>query len=277
MPSTEYESLFYVNNKKGDDMNILYTGARSGIARSVIERIKERNDIFIYIAVHTEEQLKSVASYYKNDKNIQCMKIDVTEPKDYHKIDDIDIDVTIHNAAVGYGGSLLEIPIGKMKENYETNVFGTVSLIQYIYQKQQKGRIIIMASLAGILPLPFLGSYCSTKSSLIMIGKILQLETKLLEEKIDVVLIEPGLYHTGFNQVMLENKYPDMEYRSYFENQLSLIRSTEGKLFLRLEKQQMDSIAKQIEKAIFSKNPKKIYRAPISQVMAAKLYELFCW
>ncbi|MBS7020936.1 MAG: SDR family NAD(P)-dependent oxidoreductase [Firmicutes bacterium] len=258
-------------------MNILYTGARSGIARSVIERIKMKENVTIYIAVHTEEQLKSVTSYYQKDKNITCFKIDITNPKDYKKIENLDIDVTIHNAAVGYGGSLLEIPMEKLKENYETNVFGTVSFIQYLFQKQRKGRIIIMASLAGVLPLPFLGSYCSTKSSLIMIGKVLQLETKLLEEKVDVVLIEPGLYHTGFNQVMLENKYPDMEHETYFENQLAWLRTAEGKLFLRLEKQQMDSIAKQIEKAIFSKKPKKIYRAPMSQVLAAKLYELFCW
>ena len=37
---------------------------------------------------------------------------------------------------------------------------------------------------------------------------------KLLDTEIKIVLVEPGMYHTGFNQVMLENKYDWMNEKS---------------------------------------------------------------
>lgn len=259
-------------------MNILYTGARSGIARNTIDRIKKRDDVTILLCVHTEEQLKSVKKYYRYDSNVICFKIDITDVQDFQKIDGYEIDVLIHNAAVGYGGSLLEMPLDKIEKNYETNVFGTISFTQYVFQKmneQGNGRIIFMASLAGILPMPFLGSYCSTKASLIMIAKVLQEEIKLLHPNMQVILIEPGLYHTGFNQVMIDNKYPDMLNGSYFEDMIEQIRSRETLFCMLFEKKKLDSISKKIEKAIFLKHPKSIYRAPISQVVGAKMYQLF--
>ena len=60
-----------------------------------------------------------------------------------------------------------------------------------------------MSSLIGLMPLKFLGVYSATKASIIHLTTTLKEELKLLDTNIKVVLIEPGMYHTGFNQVML--------------------------------------------------------------------------
>lgn len=256
-------------------MNILYTGARSGIASKVIENLMKEK-VHIYVTVETELQLKEVKKKYKNYKNITCLKLDITNKDDYNQFKDIKVDVLVCNAAIGYGGSIAEINMDKVRQNFEVNVFSNFTFIQFILKQmieRKEGRIIMMSSLAGILPIPFLGSYCASKASIIKLAECLKLELCHLDTNIDIVLIEPGLYHTGFNQVMLENKYKDMT-NGYFKEEIEMIRKKETLFFRLLEHQEYKSIVKKINKAILSEHPKFIYRAPFFQSVGAKLYQI---
>ena len=256
--------------------NILITGARSGIMHHVIKKLLNQN-YHIYASVHTEEELKCMQKKYQENIHVTCLKIDITNSKDYEQLENIKIDIFIANAAIGMGGSLLNMNMERIRENYEVSIFSNLTLLQYILQKMEKrkcGKIIMMASLAGILPVPFLGSYCSTKASLIKWMECLRLE--LLESKIPIQLsiIEPGLYRTGFNEVMFENKYPEIESNHYFEEIIEFLHKQDA-LLIKLAKKDIDRIADKIYKAIKSKNSKFIYRAPFSQVVSAKTYQLF--
>ena len=254
---------------------ILVTGARSGIINSVIDSIIDK--YYIYLTVENETQLKMVNKKYTNYNNIECMKLDITDKKDREKIALLDIDILICNAAIGEGGSVSEIPIDKIRHNFEVNVFSNFELIQLVLKKMvnnKKGKIIVMSSLAAHFPIYFLGSYCSTKASISMLTATLKNELKLIDNNIKIKLIEPGLYHTGFNQVMLENKYDWMNIDSYFESIIEDIRNREDIYFNLLEKKKMNSIVKQIVKAIESNDNKFIYSAPISQYLFSKIYNL---
>lgn len=266
----------HINN--GDVMKkILITGSRSGIANSVIENIKDKN-YYIYLTVHTEKQLEMVKEKYKNYNNIECFKLDVTNSSDKEKIKGLDIDILFNNAAIGIGGSILELPIDKLRYNFEVNVFSSFEIVQIVLRKminKNKGKIIIMSSLAGIMPISFLGSYCATKASINKLTTVLRNELKLLNKNIDICLIEPGMYHTGFNQVMLDNKYDWMNKDTYFKKELELIRSKENLLFNIFEYQNVKTITKKIVNCIEKENPKFIYRAPLNQVVMTKLYSLF--
>lgn len=260
----------------GDKMKkVLITGARSGIASAVIQKLKQK-DYFIYVTVHNNKQLEQVTKKYSEDKNIECLKLDITNPLDLKKIEPLNIDILINNAAIGKGGSLAEIPIPDLRENFEVNVISSFELIQLVLKKmipKRDGKIIIMGSLAGIVPLCFLGSYSGTKASINKMADVLRREVK--EFNIQVKLIEPGLYATGFNHVMFDNKYTWMYDKSYFKSELQLIRSKEHLLLHYLEKQDLTSIVNKIVKAVEDDSHKFIYRSPFLQVCGAKLYELF--
>lgn len=255
---------------------ILITGASSGIAASVINKIKDMNDYYIYVTVRTNKQLELVTKRYIKYKNIECLKLDITDDKDIENIKNLDIDVLINNAAIGEGGSVACINIDRLKNNFNVNVFGTIKLTQVILKKminKGKGKIINIASLAGVISLPFAGSYSATKASIIKLSIALKNELKLINKNIKVVLIEPGFYYTGFNQVIVDNKYDD--YNEYFNDCIDIIRKRERIVLNLLEKKNLDSITNKIVKAIKIDNPKFIYRAPIFQVIGAKMYELF--
>lgn len=256
---------------------ILYTGARSGISDYVINKLKDKN-YFIYITVHTKYQEEIMKEKYINNKNIQVFKLDITSKSDRQKLVTLDIDILINNAAIGEGGSLAEIDMNRVRENFEVNVFSSFEIVQIILKnmlKKGSGKIIIMSSLASIIPLNFLGSYCGTKASISHMTRILKNEIKLLNKNIKIVLIEPGMYHTGFNQVMLENKYKYMSIDSYFKDKIKEIRKKENVLFTLLEKKRLSSIGNKIVEAINSSNPRFIYRAPFLQSFGAKIYLIF--
>lgn len=253
---------------------ILYTGATSGIAKEVVKKIKHK--YYIYVGVHNEKQLELTKEKYKNEKNIEVIKLDITNKSDLEQIKNIDIDILISNAAIGYGGSISEIDIKKVRENFEVNVFSNFKLVQIVLKnmiKKDSGKIIMMSSLAGIMPIKFLGVYSATKASINKLTQTLNKELKLLTKNIKISLIEPGMYKTGFNQVMLENKYKWMQKESYFKQELELIRKKENIFWNLFEKKKMNSIVKQIIKSIENDN-RFIYSAPLSQRIIAKIYSL---
>ena len=168
--------------------------------------------------------------------------------------------------------------MSKVRRNFEVNVFSTFEIIQIVLKnmiKKGKGRVIVISSIAGIIPFNFLGSYSATKSSVTTLTTTLKNEMKLINKNIKIVLIEPGLYHTGFNQVMFENKYDWMIKESYFKEDLDKINNKEKLMLSIMEKRKLDSIVNKIIEAITAKNPKFIYRAPFTQVIGSKIYDLF--
>lgn len=254
---------------------ILYTGATSGIASRVIEEIK--NDYFIYVTVHTEKELKRALKKYKSDKNIKCFKLDITSDIDLEQIKNLDIDILINNAAISNGGSTINMDFKKIEQVFETNVFGTFKLTQIVLKnmlKKGSGKIINMSSLAELVPFDFIGPYSASKASITNLSITLKKEVKLINDKIKVVVIEPGFYKTGFNEYMFLNKY-DEDFREYFNDVIEKIRSKEIFIENYIELKNYKSIVNKIVKAIKNDNPKTIYRAPFIEGIVAKLYVIF--
>lgn len=257
-------------------MTILITGAASGIASAVINKIPKQHQI--YVTVHTEKQLELTKKRYQKFSNIICLKLDVTNPIDRELLRNIDIDIFISNAAIGYGGSIAELPVSQIRDVYETNVFSNIEMIQKILPnmiEKKHGRIIIISSLASYLPIPFLGSYSSSKTSLNQLIHTLRLELNLLNVEIPIITILPGLYATGFNQTMTETKFSQMELNTYFKKQLAFLEKYETPIYHLLETKKLDNISDTIVHACFTNKPKKIYRTRKLQAFIAKLYQVF--
>lgn len=255
-------------------MKILITGAASGIGYLTALTLSERGH-FVYLTTHTKKEEERLKEELKDIKNIEVMKIDITDELDRKKVLSLNIDCLFNNAAMGLGGSIIEADMNKVRENFEVNVFSSFELLQIILKQmidKDSGRIIVMSSLASMFTFPFMGIYSSTKASISTITKSLQKELFFIGTNAKVVLIEPGLYHTGFNQVFLDNKYDDGKYFSDIKEELNNIEH----FLVRLgEKEKLDSIVIEIVKAIEEENPKDVYRAPFIHSKLAKIYSIF--
>ncbi len=97
-------------------------------------------------------------------------------------------------------GAVEEVPLEAWRRQFETNLFGVVSLTQAIipFMRQSGGgKIINMSSGLGIMSFPLMGAYASSKFALEGFSESLRFELKRFG--IDVVLIQPGTHTTNIS------------------------------------------------------------------------------
>ncbi|MEE0699346.1 MAG: SDR family NAD(P)-dependent oxidoreductase [Bacilli bacterium] len=255
-------------------MKILITGAASGIAYLTALTLAERKHE-VYLTCHTNEQAKNVREKVKDYKNIKVMKIDITKEEDRQRVLNLNVDCLYNHAACALGGSIVEADMDKVRDNFEVNVFSSFRLLQLVLRQmidKDRGRIVVMSSMAAVMPIPFGGIYSATKASISSIVNALKKELFIMGTNVSVALVEPGLYHTGFNDVFLDNKYNDGK---YFKDVKDELYNVEHFLLRISEKKELDSIVVQIVRAIEDKKLKKVYRAPLSYALLGKIYGFF--
>jgi short-subunit dehydrogenase len=217
----------------------------------------------VYATVHRETSVDELRSVLKSfGENFVVDKLDVTESKDIDKVDAWDIDVLVNNAAIGDSGPLAEIDPHRVNAVFETNVFSTLRLTQKILPQmiaKGGGRIVLMGSMAGLIPTPFYAPYAMTKFALESVA--FSLRTELKPFGIKVIVINPGAYNTGFNERNLAKKYEWMNANGLYKDHMAYVRQEEETLIKR-ELQSTQSIAKQVVRAVEAPRPKRRYVAP---------------
>ncbi|MDH5592518.1 MAG: SDR family NAD(P)-dependent oxidoreductase, partial [Gammaproteobacteria bacterium] len=103
------------------------------------------------------------------------------------------IDVLFNNAAYGQPGAVEDLSRGVLRQQFETNVFGTQELTNLVItqmRKQGSGRIIYNSSVLGFISMAYRGAYNASKYALEGLADTLRLE--LHDTNIYISLIEPG-------------------------------------------------------------------------------------
>src|SRR5438445_7514191 len=184
---------------------VLITGAGSGFGRGAAIELANRGHKVI-AAVLNERQ---AAELKKAAPKLTVVKIDISKAKDIAKVDKLSPEVFIANAAIGQTGPLSLIPLQRLRAVFEVNVFGTFAITQRVAQamrKKRAGRIIITSSIGGVRAGVGSGPYTMTKHAIQAFGTALRAELKAFA--VDVCLINPGPYATGFNDRMANDPGP---------------------------------------------------------------------
>lgn len=257
-------------------MNILITGASSGIGFSLCERLLKKGNKII-LTVHTIKEVETTKEKLKNlsiYNDIKVIKLDITNEIDRNLINNYDIDVLVNMSAIGVSGSLLNLEIEDIRKSFDTNFFSTLELIKtYLDSRGTKpSKVIITSSLAGYIPIPFLGSYSSSKMALTMFIKCLCTELKMTNLNTKLKLILPGAFYTGFNEYAIETK--ERLDNTIFKINMDKEIKREKLLAYLLEKKSLNSVINTFEKAIYSKNNRLKYKVPLIQSVFIKIYLL---
>ena len=184
---------------------VLITGAGSGFGRDAAIQLARRGHKVI-AAVLNDQQAAELSS---EEPKLTVVKLDITKAVDVAKVDQWAPDVFIANAAIGQTGPLSLIPLERLRAVFEVNVFGTFSVTQRVAQamrKKRAGRILIVSSIGGVRAGVGSGPYTMTKHAIQAFGTALRAE--LSPFGVDVALINPGPYATGFNDRMANDPGP---------------------------------------------------------------------
>lgn len=258
---------------------IVITGSGSGLGKMAAIALAKRGHL-VYATTHYKSEADELNNYAAEySLPLKAFKLDILLKEDREKLNDLDFDVLINNAAIGDSGSVAEINIDRFKNVFETNVFSNILITQEAIKtmiKNKHGRIIFLSSLAGRITIPFLSPYTASKFAIEAFSMSLRNELKKLDGcNIDVCLIEPGAYATGFNKENNEKKYTWMSKVSYFKYKLSDMKLKEEKKWNFIESKNYRSIVKKYIKAVETKRLKKRYSAPFIQSCLTQLGRIF--
>ena len=171
----------------------LITGCSTGIGRALAIECAKRGNKVIATA-RKPETLENITS-----ENLRALALDVNDTASIDAtVKDIlanegRIDVLVNNAGYGQMGPLLDVPLDKLRQQFETNIVGQVAVIQAVAPhmiEQRSGCIANVGSVSGIMATPFAGPYCASKAAIHLMSDALRME--LLPFGVDVVIIRPG-------------------------------------------------------------------------------------
>ena len=238
---------------------ILITGASSGIGKdTTISLIKEGH--IVYGAARRLEMMQDIIQ-----AGGHAIKMDILKERN---IDDVvnqiikeqnRIDVLINNAGYGLWGAVETISIDEAKRQFDVNIFGLAYLTKKIIpfmREQKSGKIINMSSMGGKVYTPFGAWYHATKYALEGWSDCLRIELKSFG--IDVILIEPGVIKTEFQDVMMDSTV-ERSIGTPYEKKLKALEKATQEMYTRGIGSPPSTITKLIIKAINSHNPKRRY------------------
>jgi NAD(P)-dependent dehydrogenase (short-subunit alcohol dehydrogenase family) len=124
------------------------------------------------------------------------------------------LDVIVSNAGCGLMGAVEEATLDDVRANFETNVLGTLSVIQAalpLLRAQKSGHILPVSSVGGLVTFPLGGIYQATKFAVEGLAQTLAQEVAAFGIK--VTLIEPGPFATDFmSESSMKHTAPMAEY-----------------------------------------------------------------
>jgi NAD(P)-dependent dehydrogenase (short-subunit alcohol dehydrogenase family) len=182
---------------------VMITGAGSGFGKGASLALAARG----HNVIATTETTDQAAALRAEAPQLTVEKLDITTA-DVKNAAAWDIDVLINNAGAGQTGPMADVPLDRVRRLFEVNVFGTLAVTQQVLPRmlaRGAGRIIIVSSIAGVVVGPSFGPYSMTKHALEAMGKAMRAE--LAEQGVDVTLLNPGPYLTGFNDRMADSMW----------------------------------------------------------------------
>lgn len=214
--------------------SILITGCSSGIGLCVAQGLQQRGYQVFASARHPDavarlqaQGLTSLVLDLNSSDSIQRSFETVMQATGGH------LYALFNNGAYGQPGAVEDLTREALRQQFETNVFGTQELTNYalkVMRQQGYGRIIYNSSILGFVAMPYRGAYNASKFALEGLSDTLRLE--LRGSQIFVSLIEPGPITSHFraNALLAYRAHirPETSYHREYYQQLEARLAAEG-------------------------------------------------
>ena len=211
----------------------LVTGSSSGIGFETSLALA-RNGFHTFATMRDlgkDEKIKQIIE--KEDLSIEILELDVDNEESVNRVIKTisekkgRIDVLVNNAGYGMWGTVEDVSIDEFKEQFETNFFSIIRLIQKvapIMRKQSSGNIVNISSVAGRIGFPVSPAYISSKFALEGLSESLRFE--LMPFGINVIIIEPGVIKTNFfdSMKLSEKSQQDSTYKEITDKVISGVK-----------------------------------------------------
>lgn len=187
------------------------------------------------------------------------------------------LSALFNNGAYGQPGAVEDLSRDALRQQFETNFFGTVELTNLLipdFLQQPDARIVQNSSVLGFVAMKFRGAYNASKFALEGITDTLRLE--LANTSIKVALIEPGPIESRFRANALaafesEIDCENSRFKDAYQNMLTRLSGEKSTAPFTLGP---EAVTRALICALESKKPKPRYRVTKATKILAVLRRL---
>jgi NADP-dependent 3-hydroxy acid dehydrogenase YdfG len=258
---------------------VLITGCSSGIGHETAARLAAKGWT-VYATARRPEQIADLAT-----AGCRTLALDVTDEASMNaavvavEAEHGSVGALVNNAGYSQSGALETLPMDRIRAQFETNVFGLVRMCQLVLggmRRAGRGTIVNISSMGGKLTFPGGGAYHATKHAVEALSDALRWEVRGFG--IRVVVVEPGLITTRFGETaagsIAGTESPPAAPADAGDPYASF-NAAVGSATVSIYEGPMrrfgggpDAVAKVIERAIASANPRARYRVTASARLA---------
>ncbi|HEY7082498.1 MAG TPA: SDR family oxidoreductase [Nitrososphaeraceae archaeon] len=190
----------------------IVTGAASGIGLGIAHLFIKQGAKVVFCDINSKSG-KAAANAASSNTNAQFIECDISNIESIKNFvaKTLEafgtVDILINNAGILYQKPISETTDDEWSATINTNLKGPFMLIREvlpIFEKRGKGKIVNIASIAGIIGYENLSAYCASKGGIIAMTRSLALE--FAPKKINVNCICPGAIKTGMTKIIEENE-----------------------------------------------------------------------
>jgi len=188
-----------------DNKCALVTGGGSGIGRAVcLAFAREGSDVGV-VDVRLEGAEATAQEVRKNGRKTLALQVDVSDPAAVKAMVDRVVaelgrlDILVNSAGVREIVPFLQLPFAEWQRVIAANLTGTFlcsqAVAQYMVAQGKGGKIVNLASVAGLMAVPNRAAYVSSKHAVVGLTKEMAME--LGEKNIQVNAVAPGVVETA--------------------------------------------------------------------------------
>ncbi|MEC3590648.1 oxidoreductase [Bacillus pumilus] len=193
----------------------IVTGANSGFGKLITIGLAKQG-YKVIAGVRQEANAKKLAEEIEQASLSAAIHLEALDVTDTQSIQAFQkklhayapITLLVNNAGTAYAGFAEEVPVNTYRQQFDVNVFGVMEMTQAVLPLMTNGaKIFNMSSISGLMGMPALSPYVSSKFALEGYTESLRIE--LASFGIQVALIEPGsfqtnIWNTSMNEHMLQ-------------------------------------------------------------------------
>lgn len=242
--------------------SVLITGCSSGIGRATAQRLARREDIDVYASARSLDDIAELEA-----DGCRLLELDVTDDESMQvavkAVEDTHgrVGALVNNAGYGEYGPVEEVDLDAARRQFETNVFGLARLCQLVLPSMRaagEGRIVNISSQGGRLTFPGGGWYHASKYAVEALSDAMRFEVAGFGVK--VVLVEPGLIRTRFDEVARRTTEENTDRTSPYGRLAEGSNKIVEEAYRSALAAGPDAVARVIEKAITARWPLTRYR-----------------
>jgi NAD(P)-dependent dehydrogenase (short-subunit alcohol dehydrogenase family) len=195
------------------DKTAIVTGARRGIGKAIALKLAKEGAKVAVTDISKEDCQKVVEEIENLGGQGLALELDVTKEDEIEKVIQETkkkfgrIDVLVNNAGIFIQKNLEDMETSEINKLLDINLRGAIQCIKHVLpemKNQKYGKIVNIASIAGIVGFNLSSTYCASKGALVNLTRELALD--LGPYNINVNAVAPGVIETEMTEGMLSDE-----------------------------------------------------------------------